>query len=320
MTHSPKPPLRSLLAFAEASAAALGFSPLQPWQKRFLEAIDRKRKLDGFAHYEPERDGDPGGPAEWSHRRLMAKVIADAINALPLHLWRPPSDLTPQGLLWPEHVAAERWRLGLPTLETLLRGDLRTRYPAGEPVFFGIDLSSGPDMTAVHASGPRGIVRLDHAEPIEERPTMTFVPIERRDRRPGHAGYFTTAGHDRPSWVRRLFDQVEANGLEIASCRSWSITEYRFSEDAVRNCEAFGRDIRAIARRVELAALRDRVRRLDRGPIEGAGRLMLEVLIRAEYRNRRAFFGDPWKAAAARYADLQTIHRDLYGVPAEVRQ
>lgn len=302
MTHTRKSPLQSLAAFAEAVASATGLSPLQPWQKRFLDAIERKRRLDRFADYEPERDG-----------------------------------FTAQGLLWPEHTAAERRRLGLPTLETLLRGDLRTRFPAGAPVIYGRSrisdaadaaaLAIGIDLGATESTtvtGWRrgGVWTIDRIDRNERRPEEIFVPIGRRDGRPGHGGYFSTpSSAEARTWAEELFARypVEVELREVPPI--WPLDPGR----AVRlvatiDTSRLRRELARLSRAIEITRLKMRVRRLDRGPITGAGRLLLEVLIRAEYRKRRAFFGEPWKAAAARYADLQTLHRDLYGVAAEVRR
>lgn len=276
MTHTRKSPLQSLAAFAEAVAPALGLSPLQPWQKRMLDAIERKRRLDAFARYEPERDGAP--PA--------AESVADRLI---------------------REIASRRYV-----------GRVMTIGLDRDPVIAGLDLGRD-ESTVVTGYRRGGVWTIDRIDRHERTPEEVFVPIGRRDG-PGHGGYFSTpsiAGS--PTWVEELFRRHPVS-IELRELPPIWPDDHRVRLSATIETSRLGRELKRVSRSLDLLALRMRVRRLDRGPIEGAGRLLLEVLIRTEYRKRRAFFGEPWKAAAARYADLQTLHRDLYGVPAEPRR
>lgn len=110
-------------------------------------------------------------------------------------------------------------------------------------------------------------------------------------------------------------EPVEVRADVIDGVRELGRLSIRLSADTSN----LARSLKLFARRGAIAVLRARVRRLDRGPIGGAGRLMLEVLIGQAYRERARLFAEDWKAAAVGYADLQALHRDLYGEPAEVR-
>jgi hypothetical protein len=273
VTHTPKPPRQPFSAFVEALAAAVGSARLQPWQKRFLAAIQRRRPPDPT----PEQE------AAW----------LEWLKGPP----RPRSWRTEAWLRYAEEV----------------RRDWASRSEGA--AFYGLDLGreESTGFVAIHLPGG------------------------------GHAGFSTVDPSpwpsDAPEAVRRFRVDEIARAFAIPAAL---ITNPPYGSPASRLAaiHALSREIEASAnaaliesvrkwltdpaclrarRRVALMTIRLRVEKLDRGAIKGAGRMYLGVLIRAAYHRRQASFGEAWKSAALRYAELQSLHRDLYGDAAEVR-
>lgn len=91
MTHTPKTTAESLRAFVEASAAALGLAPLQPWQIRLLDAIGIKGRRRGLTAAEWLKALEKIPPARsrvWSLEELYGRrgrvMILDDLPAAPL--------------------------------------------------------------------------------------------------------------------------------------------------------------------------------------------------------------------------------------------